>query len=95
MLISHQAHLQALQSSTNKHPAKTKTHHRGRQAQFRSCVFISFIHIHAVHIFVRFLCVPSYVLVYLVLMFGVCLYPITPTCIFVCTAGKLFDVFPL
>lgn len=24
-------------------------------------------------------------------MFGVCLYPITPTCVFVCAAGILFD----
>lgn len=62
MFIPHQARLQALKSSTNKHPQRAKDGpQRGRQAQFIFLVCVSFIHMHAVPIYVWHLRAQSYV----------------------------------
>lgn len=62
MFIPHQARLQALKSSTNKHPPRAKHGpQRGSQAQFSFRVCISFLHMHAVRIFICRLCAQSYV----------------------------------
>lgn len=62
MFIPHQARLQALKSSTNKHPPRAKDGpQRGSQAQFSFHVCVSFPHMHAVRVFVWCLCAQSYV----------------------------------